>query len=177
MKEILKSIERSPLVEASPPWKKIGHFSIGGVRAIGYSDCSRYILVETIDGRGLFDCFTGEKILRDSKDYPDKEVSLLCDGIGPIEGETIRMSGLHGGGLPLSTQDGWTIEIVSSWPVSNILLLEPGSWLHGEKYGKPFQFEKIWSGYELRAGGFSKSGETLIIGESSDLVIYSNKDC
>jgi len=176
MKDILKRIESAPLVAETPYWEKVAHFGIGGMRTVGYSDCSRYILVETNDGRGLFDCATGEKILRDRSDYPNKEINLLCDGIGPIEGETVRMSGLNGGGLPLSTEDGWTIETVGLWPVTNILLLEPNSWLYGEKYGKPFQFKKIWSGYELRGCGFSYTGNTLLIGESSDLVIYSKKD-
>lgn len=147
------------------------------MRAVGYSECSRYILVETSDGRGLFDCQTGEKILRDREKYPDKEISLICDGFGPIEGQTVRMSGLQGGGLPRATECGWRIELISYWPLTDILLFEPDSWLHGKRYGKPHQFTKLWSDYELRGYGFSYSGETLLIGQSSDLYIYSKVSC
>ena len=177
MKELIKRIEDTVLSEPKSPWKKIGHWGIGGMRAIGYSDCSRYILVETTDGRGLFDCKTGEKILRDRSEHKDRELELLCDGFGPLKGQSIRMSGLHGGGLPLCTNDGWSIDVVSSWPKNDVLLVEPESYLYGRKYGKPDNFQKIWSGYEIRGCGFSYSGETLCIGESSDLFIYSRSHC
>ncbi len=173
MQELVKRIEITSLSEPKSPWKKVGAWGVGGMRAIGYSDCSRYIVVETSDGRGLFDCITGEKVLHDRSEYENQELRLLCQGFGPLSGTSIRMSGLHGGGLPLFTHDGWSIEMISSWPNNEILLVEPGSWLHGGKYGKPAKFQKIWSGYELRGYGFSYSGETLCIGESSDLVIYS----
>lgn len=177
MQELAKRIEKEPISEPKLPWKKIGVWAIGGMRAIGYSDCSRYIVVETSDGRGLFDCKTGNKILRDRNEYKDQELELLCEGFGPLKGNTIRISGLHGGGLPLFTKDGWGIEIISSWPKNEVLLIEPGSWLYGAKYGKPSHFQKIWSGHEIRGCGFSYTGETLCIGESSDLVIYAKSDC
>jgi len=173
MQELTKIIEAEPLAEPKSPWKKIGAWGIGGMRAIGYSDCSRFIIVETSEGRGLFDCQTGDKVLRDRNEYKNQEIELLCEGFGPLVGRTIRMSGLCGGGLPLSTKDGWHIEIISSWPKNEILLFEPGSSIFGWKYGKPSHFQKIWSGHEIRGCGFSYSGNTLCIGESSDLVIYS----
>ncbi len=80
--------------------------------ALGYSDCSRYLLVETSDGRGLFNCRSGEKIFRDRNEYQDQELKLLCNGIGPIENQVVRMAGLHGGGLPLSTPTRWTLEVI-----------------------------------------------------------------
>lgn len=177
MKELLKRIIEEPLTEPHKPWKKVGEWGIGGMLAMGYSDCSRYVLVETSDGRGLFDCKTGEKLFRDRNKYKSRELELLCEGFGPLEGKHVRMSGLYGGGLPLHTEDGWAIEIISSWPQSDILLIEPGSWLYGGKYGKPDIFQKIWSGYDIRGCGFSYTGETLCIGESSDLVIYSRNSC
>ena len=176
MSDIVKRIHSASLESPSSPWEKVAHFAIGGMRSVGFSECSKYILVETADGRGLFDCETGEKLVRDREEYPNREASLICDGIGPIEGQPVRMSGLHGGGLPLTTKDGWVIEIVNTWPKTDIVILKPGHWLHGEKYGKPHQFRKIWSGYEIRGAGFSYSGKTLLVGESSDLVIYVKKD-
>ena len=143
------------------------------MRAVGYSECSRYILIETQDGRGLFDSKTGEKLLRDRSEYKYRELELLCEGFGPLEGEFIRMSGLSGGGLPLSTTDGWRVEAITVWPKNDILLTSPDSWLYGGQYDKPDHFQKVWSGYKIRGYGFSYSGETLCIVESSDLIIYS----
>ena len=173
MQDLSQRIENEHLAEPKSPWNKVGAWAINGMRAIGYSDCSRYIVVETTDGRGLFDCKTGEKVLRDRNEYKERELQLLCEGFGPLTGSLIRMSGLHGGGLPTFTKDGWGVTIISSWPKNEVLLVEPGSSLYGEKYGKPSNFQKIWRGYEIRGCGFSYSGETLCIGESSDLVIYS----
>lgn len=177
MHELDKRIENTSLSEPNFPWRKIGAWGIGGMRAIGYSNCSRYIVVETSDGRGLFDCKTGEKAFRNRNEYKNQELELLCEGFGVLEGQSIRMAGLHGGGLPLFTNDGWEIKVISSWPKDEILLIEPGSWLYGGRYGKPDNFQKIWSGYEIRGCGFSYTGETLCIGESSDLVIYSKINC
>ncbi len=177
MQDLAESIKREPKTVPKRPWVKVGAWAIGGMRAIGYSDCSRYILVETSDGRGLFDCETGDKYLRDRTEYVDQELKLLCEGFGPLMGQSVRMAGLHGGGLPTFTPDGWQIEVISSWPKNEILLLEPGSWLHGAKYGKPHNFQKIWTGFEIRGCGFSFDGRTLCIGESSDLVIYSRQNC
>ena len=176
MNQIITKIKNTPLTEPNFPWEKVGAWAISGMRSIGFSECSRYILVETTDGRGLFDSQTGEKISRDNNEYKDQELQLLCKGIGPIEGELVRMSGLSGGGLLNVTSDMWQIEIVAeSWPKYQILLVEPDSSLFGAKYNKPDQFLKIWDGYELRGAGFSYNGNTLCIGESSDLVIYNRK--
>lgn len=177
MEKLIQRIKEAPISDPDAPWVKVGAWSINGLRAVGYSGCSRYILTETTDGRGLFDCATGEKIFRDRSEYLDQERLLVCPGIGPIEGEIVRMSGLEGGGMPKSSSNGWRIETISFWPKTEILLFSPDSWLHGEKYGKPDNFLKIWSGFELRGCGFSYAGDTLFIGESSDLVIYSRVGC
>lgn len=177
MHQIIENVKNSNVEEASAPWEKIGHWAVGGARAVGFSECSRYVLVESSNGRGLFDCSSGAKILRDNSEYTDKELELVCVGIGPIEGQEVRMSGLHGGGLPSCTKDGWHIESVSFWPQSNLLLFAPDSWLYGHKYGKPHEFKKIWSGHELRGYGFSYTGQALIVCESSDLIIYTKSTC
>ena len=144
MDHLITKIKNTSLSKPNSPWEKVGAFTIGGMRALGYSDCSRYLLVETSDGRGLFDCQTGEKISRDRSEYANQELQLLCEGIGPIEGKLVRMSGLSGGGLLKLTSDGWQIEIVpESWPRYQVLLIEPGSFLYGAKYNKPDQFYKI----------------------------------
>jgi hypothetical protein len=45
----------------------------------------------------------------EAHDYFDS-IRLLAQGFGPLEGKPIRMTGLFGGGLPRSTEDGWFVE-------------------------------------------------------------------
>ena len=86
---------------------------------------------------------TGQKLARDHEEYYEDEVNLDADGIGPLAGQKIRISGLDGGGLPNSTTDGWSIETVTlSWPDQILFLIEPGSWFYGGLYGKPDNFKK-----------------------------------
>jgi hypothetical protein len=84
------------------------------------------------------------------------------------------MAGLHGGGLPKITEDGWQAETVAlEWPAFTLLLISPGSWLYGRNYGRPDDFSKLAEESELRAFGFSWTGLSLIIATSSETKIYS----
>ncbi len=47
--------------------------------------------------------------LRDYDEYYEREHLLEAEGTGPIEGQTIRVCGLFGGGLPTITEDNWAI--------------------------------------------------------------------
>lgn len=175
MDKIIDNVKKAKIEDAALPWRKICHSAVGSARAVGFSKCSRYALVESGDGRGLFDSLSGDKLLHDVANYPDQEVDLLCQGIGPLSGDSVRMAGINGGGLPLRTEDGWRIEALSFWPQTTLLLFSPGSWLHGEKYDKPYRFTKIWSSYELRGFGFSYDGQSLLVCDSSDLTIYTRR--
>jgi hypothetical protein len=61
------------------------------------------------NGRGVFDCNSGERVARDKDgDWDDlDETRLMSIGIGPLSEIRIRLAGLHGGGLPTTTDDGW----------------------------------------------------------------------
>ncbi|RYF48682.1 MAG: hypothetical protein EOO38_09580 [Cytophagaceae bacterium] len=83
-------------------------------------------------GRGVFDCLTGEKVARDYTDNVVTDPYLECEGIGPLAGRLIRMSATSGGGLPVASSDGWSVETVAlNWPDHHLLLVESGSWLYG----------------------------------------------
>lgn len=75
-------------VESPPvPWKKVASFGIGGLTEVGYAPDSDLLLVVSSQGRGVFNCISGEKIARDCEDSLDfiDETKLVALGIGPLE--------------------------------------------------------------------------------------------
>jgi hypothetical protein len=160
--------ELRPVVQEPPaPWKHLITWAVGGLFQVGYDENSDLLLVLSSQGRGIFDCLTGERVARDhdeAHDYFDP-IRLLAQGFGPLEGKTIRMAGLFGGGLARSTEDGWFVEEQTrAWPTRSILLTPPTveeSVVIGDD-----------GACELRAFGFSETGRSLVIAISCDLAIF-----
>src|SRR5205823_3356821 len=100
--------------------------AVGGLRNVGFAPDLDLLLVVSSQGAGLFDCCSGQRIAREHEydiSYPD-EVRLSAKGIGSLEGQSIRMAGLHGGGLRNSTEDGWHLEVEAArWPEHDIYLV------------------------------------------------------
>lgn len=161
-------IEKPP-----PPWELKTVISVGGLCSVGFDRNTENLLILSHQGRGVIDCSTGEKTARDYEDYYENQY-LEAEGIGCLKGKIIKMAGLLGGGLPISTEDDWTLESVTiNFPEEMILLLEPGSDLYGMTWNRPDNFTKIDQQATIRAYGFSYTGESFIIATSSDLSIYN----
>lgn len=169
--------EMRPAIQEPPaPWKCCATWAVGGLFQVGYAENSDLLLVLSSQGRGIFDCLTGEKVARDYEEAHDffDPIRLLAQGFGPLEGKSIRMAGLFGGGLPLTTEDGWGLEESPAWPTRSIMLTPPsvqredGSIVHGE----PFVIGDDGA-CELRAYGFSETGHSFVIAISCDLVIFA----
>jgi hypothetical protein len=98
------------------PWRPRGAHAVGGLTDVGFGRGTDLLLVVSHDGRGVFDCLTGARVARDpSMPEPDEDDwqdthELEAEGIGPLAGQTVRTSGLAGGGLPEGTPDGWVAE-------------------------------------------------------------------
>jgi hypothetical protein len=170
----IKQVELLPVVLPPSPWKLIGDFSIGGLLAIGYASQKDYLLVVSSQGRGLFDGIHGEKLSRNPEvsDNWLNEIKLTAVGIASIADEPVRVAGIFGGGLPRTTHDGWSIEIVTSpWTQSNIFLCKPYKSL----------FQNIENGFkvatnnvcEFRAAGFSETGNSFAVATSCSLALFS----
>lgn len=161
------------LTHPPSPWRKVSMIAVGGLRAVGFDRQSELLLVVSYAGRGVIDCKTGERIARDDSEYFEDTRFMEAAGIGPLEGQTVRVAGGQGGGLPTSTQDGWSIEVVTrEWPEHEVLMLAPFASLYDCLQGKPSRFNKIAVESELRASGFSYTGRTLIVASSSDMLIF-----
>ncbi|MDR2213085.1 MAG: hypothetical protein LBE21_05610 [Pseudomonadales bacterium] len=170
LKSKLRAIELAP---PPLPWRKVATLAIGGLNSVGFDRNSELLMVLSSQGRGVIDCRSGDKVARDYNEYYANGY-LEADGIGPLYGNTIRIFLLSAGGLPAYTHDGWSVEFATlDWPVKDIFLVEPNSFLLASLYGKPEKFTKIGTEYEPVMCGFSYSGNSLVIATSSDVAIFS----
>ncbi|MBD5782247.1 hypothetical protein IEN85_22300 [Pelagicoccus sp. NFK12] len=176
LKPLIKAIRKAPTSSPPAPWRETATIAVGGLSSVGFAEKEEHLLVVSSQGRSVIDCSTGERLERNREEY-DEDTSLLeAEGIGPLAGTKIKISGLYGGGLPNSTDDMWAVhEVTLEWPETTLIMTEPGSWLYGMIYEKKGDFVKIGSELELRAFGFSPSGRSLVIATSSDVTIYHRK--
>lgn len=172
--ESLRSTIQDRQVTSPPyPWIESARYVVAGLLEVGFHRDSDLLLGLSASGLGVFDCLTGEKVAREHGEFFFPNRYLECEGIGPLAGSTIRMSGVSGGGLAVAAPDNWHVETVTlTWPDHHLLLVEPDSWLHGERYNRPWVFYKLAVERELRAFGFSWSGNSLVIATSGSLTIY-----
>lgn len=160
------------------PWKLLKVWPVGGLLQVGYAEDSDLLLVLSSDGRGVFDCITGDKLARDadlSNDYFDR-IKLIALGIWPLQEKEVRVAGLFGGGLTKSTHDGWfLVADATRWPHHDIYLKLP--WLPKIPYAE--QPKPIFVGddepCELRAYGFSETGKSFVIASSCELKIFARE--
>ncbi len=103
----------APTIQDPPaPWRRLPVFAVGGLFGVGYAPGSDLLLVLSSQGRGVFDCLAGEKLARDYDEAHDflDVIRLTATGFGPLIGQAVRVGGLFGGGLPLTTTDGWCLD-------------------------------------------------------------------
>ena len=74
-------------------WKLIGEFAIGGTSDVGFSLNSRFLLVASSQGRGVFDVTTCERVARDSEWPGNWHNGVSVAGIGPLERSEIPVHG------------------------------------------------------------------------------------
>jgi hypothetical protein len=173
LEPLRQKISNAPIVENISSWNLIASVAVGGLRSVGFDRHADLLLVVSSQGRGVIDCLSGEKLARDDEEYYEGEEHLEAEGIGLLQGKIIQMAGLFGGGLPLTTEDGWSIEIVClNWPIEEVLISQPSSSLYGSINNNADHFEKVFSDSCIRAVGFSHSGQSLVIATTSDVTIY-----
>ena len=123
----------------------------------------------------MFDCSKLARIDRDPSDDFDIDYSnLLCNGIGELKDEKIRIAGLHGGGLPNGNLHGESIEVMAlDWPKTDIIFQPKWTSVYFERDTE--KCIKIYSTDTMKVYGFSKIGSYFVIGTSSDLLIFKKK--
>lgn len=162
------------------PWERVSTHAVNGLTEVGYAEGSDWLLVVSSQGRGLFDCLSGERTDRDYAEpasdvawYDD--VRLVAYGIGAIERQLVRLSGLHGGGLPRCTSDRWSLELVApDWPITGVVLSPPHQSVYIESHSAGCV--KVAEDYEIRAYGFSDTGRSFAVAMNHTLEIYARPD-
>jgi hypothetical protein len=166
-----------PLLPPPGPWKWVGTHPVGGLTEVGFAAGADLLLVVSHSGRGVFDGRTGERLARDPGE-PDggwyDPVRLTAIGVGPLAGASVRLAGLHGGGLPVVTPDGWSVQLAyPDWP-DGMAVLEPP--------GKSVLVDHLAGGCVRladldvpRACGFSETGQSLVVAESHTLRIFTRE--
>jgi len=174
-KHLIPVVDRIQAMDVSPPpdpWELQTTAAVGGLTEVGFGAGSDQLLVVSSQGRGVFDCLTGVRVARDRLDdgsYHDI-AAMTAYGIGPLEGSLIHLAGLHGGGLRRGATDGWTVDdFVLDWPEHTLLLNKSFSW----PYDLDGPLWKLGVESELRAWGFSPTGNSLVLATSSDLTVWS----
>ena len=171
--QLRNQLEALLLCAVPKPWRHVGTFAIGGLTEIIYADQTDDLLVVSSQGRGMFDCLTGEKFAREPESaFDDYDTNrMLSKGIGKYEDAWIRIGGLLGGGLPNTTNDGWGLHVAHlPWPAHFVFLTSNFHDLTDNEH-----ITKLYTDgpCEFRATGFSHTGLTFAISTSCELAIYS----
>ena len=176
-------VHLKPVVEAvlratgalPAPWRASGTLPVGGLTDVGFIPGTDFLLVLSSQGRGIYDCLTGERVARDrDEDYPFETSCLTAPGFAEFATHTVSTSGLHGGGLALTTHDGWCIEhFVFDWPESIVTLSPSGQSSDYATLGRPTTIYRLPSDSTTRAYGFSPTGRSIVLASSSDLHIIN----
>lgn len=153
-------------------WRLAGSYAVGGLTEVGFSKTSDLMLVLSSAGRGVIDPIRGEVVARDEEPTGRwlNERLLLCDGIGPLANETIQLAGLSGGGLPLGSERGESLNAVyPNWPLCDLIFCSD----FGSALIEHWQAScvRIASDH-VRTFGFSWTGNAFAYATSSDVHVY-----
>ena len=174
-----KHITQLPQSTLPAPWRKVCTVSVGGLTDVGYGEGSDLLLAVSHSGRGVIDCTTGTRVARDPDDKMNEwhdQVRLIAQGIGPLEGNSIPMAGLWGGGLPLTTRDAWSLYVFNTTMFDVVIALEPpGCSVLTPDRSTGCVLLDYDNTTEFRACGFSPTGMTFVAACSSDIDVYCRK--
>jgi hypothetical protein len=171
---------RSLSVQDPPaPWRLVQFVRLGGVYGVGYGESSDLLMVVSSAGRGVFDCFTGDKVARDYDENIEawySEDGLSAEGIGPLLGSSVAIAGIYGGGLRLMTSDRWEMELVSpNWPNSFLLLRPP--WRAGmDDWKDALKIAPRAGDDDIVAYGFSPTGLSFVCVTSSGADLFARNE-
>src|SRR5467141_2444972 len=74
-------------------WKLHKKLIVGGATSVGIDASSRYLVVVTHSGRGLFKLSDGKRVARDAEVFGQWYFGAECQGFGPLHGTKIPIFG------------------------------------------------------------------------------------
>lgn len=141
-------------------------FAVGGLLYIGFSSVqTEKLVVISSQRQSVIDCKTGEKVYCE-ENYDEQDLIACAGSLGD---ELIPIAGLEGGGLRRSTRAGDGLDLAAPfWPKEQVIFMpQYTSW---EQH--PERCTVLLDDYRVLAYGFSRCGDYLAIGTSSDLYIF-----
>lgn len=166
-RQIREIYQRKQASTAPLPWHRVP-IRIGGVTAVGFGVDTEQLLVLTHSGLGVVDCTTGVTLARKSGQDSDVEDPhpIRIAGIGPLEAQIIPLAGLWGGGLRTMTPDGWVVHRAApNWPAECSVLCPPEAPELEDTDTSILLVKDVLP--SIRAFGFSDSGQSMIVADSS----------
>jgi hypothetical protein len=154
-------------VELPGGWQHVATLPIGGLSEVGFDAGERYLLVVSPSGRGLVDTSTGKRIARDHEvptataTWIDRRARTVA-AIGPLAGTKVPCVGLWGGTLS-HRADQWAVEIGARGLREFVFLRD-----------LPLQqrYELTEAIAEIRAYGFSNTGDIMIVATASEVSLW-----
>jgi hypothetical protein len=170
VRELAARLDELPAVETLPPYRTRRSFAVGGLRAVGFAPGTEMLLVVSWQGLGVFDG-DGERVAREAGELPDPAgYPESAEGIGPIAGVAVPLMGFEGSGaLPRSTRDGWQLGVLEPDDCLGIWTAPPGASLEPPGAGCVRLARRC---EEIRAAGYSPSGQILVIAEQHTLHLF-----
>ncbi|PSK92698.1 hypothetical protein [Taibaiella chishuiensis] len=153
-------------------WQRKEEHAVGGLLELGFQPGTDMLMVLSAQGRGIFDCISGQRVARDrNTDYPGADTNGAVPGFGPLAGERVTCGGFeYPNPLKQATADGWEVRIFSLPEAKNDKAARLCIYnIHTKVQHKIASFP-----YGIdRAYGFSDTGRSFIAGSSPDLLIWS----
>lgn len=158
-------------------WVQKTTCAVGGLREVGFTKDSKYLMVLSGQGRGIFDALSGEKLIRDHSDYYmdewDDETAIVR-GFEFLDGVEVICGGFEAPNpLRQTTKDGWQIVIEKEkrldWKQDNVD--STVLYLVNNQQEQSIEIDYSPYGYD-RAIGFSDSGGTFVLATSSEVNIW-----
>lgn len=146
-------------------WEKTT-FAVGGLMYIGFSSiCPEKLIVISSQGQRVIDCKTGQKTYCD-ENYDETDLIALAGDLGD---EVIPIAGEGGGGLRRYSKDGNSLMSAAPfWPKEQVIFMPNYVFW----YNQPEKCTIIFDDYEIKAFGFSRCGNYMVVGSSSTLDIF-----
>ena len=161
------------VMETQPPpvpWRKVAAHAIDGWM-FGFAEQSDLLFIVSTTGCEVFDCTSGESIARQEEDLTWLNWGRLAlKGIGPLDGQIVRLAGLYGGGLNTVTKEGWRLYAVTpTWPDYRVLLFPPKAQSFDD-LAACIQVEQL---QDILTVGFSPTGRSFIVAQHHLLHVYA----
>ena len=146
-------------------WEK-ETFAVGGLTYLGFSNRqTEKLVVISSQSQSVIDCRTWEKI--DCEENYDKENLIAC--AEPLGDELNPIAGEGGGGLRRFAPPGDGLDTAAPlWPKELVIFMpQYTSW-----YQSPEACTIIFDDYGPKAFGFSRCGNYMAVGTSSEVDIF-----